>query len=129
MLAYRDLTTSVTFAFRLAVLAPRSARPLLTSAGRPAIAYSRVRTSGTPSAVPSSSNVPASHLGSELALIAQSCRAFSSLPLARQIVPPGLFSGRRRPHCLRQRLTPVSCGFHAASRDDILRGGFFACAS
>src|SRR5436305_1804059 len=32
---------------------------------RPAIAYSRVGTGRTPSAVPSSSNFPASHLGSE----------------------------------------------------------------
>ena len=44
----------------------------------PAIAYSRVGTDRTPSAVPSSSNFPASHLGSELGLIAQSYRAFSS---------------------------------------------------
>jgi hypothetical protein len=43
---------------------------------RPAIAYSRGGTGRTPSAVPSSSNFPASHLGSELGLIAQSCRAF-----------------------------------------------------
>ena len=43
---------------------------------RPAIAYSRVGTGRTPSAVPSSSNFPASHLGSELGLIAQSYRAF-----------------------------------------------------
>jgi hypothetical protein len=44
---------------------------------RPAIAYSRVDTGRTPSAVPSSSNFPASHLGSQLGLIAQSYRAFS----------------------------------------------------
>jgi hypothetical protein len=43
---------------------------------RPAIVYSRVSTGRTPSPVPSSSNFPASHLGSELGLIAQSCRAF-----------------------------------------------------
>jgi hypothetical protein len=51
---------------------------LLTSACPPAIAYSRVGTGWIPSAVPSSSNFPASHLGSELGLIAQSYRAFSS---------------------------------------------------
>jgi hypothetical protein len=46
-----------------------------------AIAYSRVGTGRTPSAVPSSSNLQASHLGSEPGLIAQSCRAFSpSIP-------------------------------------------------
>ena len=38
---------------------------LFTSACRPAIAYSRLGTGRTPSAVPSSSNFPASHLGSE----------------------------------------------------------------
>jgi hypothetical protein len=38
---------------------------LLTSACRLAIAYNRVGTGQTPSAVPSSSNFPASHLGSE----------------------------------------------------------------
>ena len=38
----------------------------------PAIAYSRVGT-GIPSAVPSSSNFPASHSGLEHGLIAQSC--------------------------------------------------------
>jgi hypothetical protein len=42
---------------------------------RPAIAHSRIGT-GTPSAVPSSSNFLASRLGSKLGLIAQSCRAF-----------------------------------------------------
>jgi hypothetical protein len=46
---------------------------------RPAIAYSRVGTGQTPSAVLSSSNFPASVLGSELGLIAQSCRAFFHL--------------------------------------------------
>jgi hypothetical protein len=50
---------------------------LLTSACWPAIAYSRVGTGRTPSAVLSSSNFPASHLGLELPLIAQSYRAFS----------------------------------------------------
>src|SRR5215471_9986342 len=54
---------------------------LLTSACRPAIAYSRVGTGRTPSAVPSSSNFPASHLGSKLGLVAQSYRASSSPPL------------------------------------------------
>src|SRR5262244_840452 len=49
----------------------------------PAIAYSRLGTGRTPSAVPSSSNFPASHLGSELGLIVQSYRAFSSPPLGR----------------------------------------------
>jgi hypothetical protein len=42
----------------------------------PAIAYSKVSTGRTPSAVPSSSNFPASHLGSEPGLIVQSYRAF-----------------------------------------------------
>ena len=46
------------------------------AASPPAIAYSRVNTGLTPSAVPSSSNFPASHLGSELGLSAQSFRAF-----------------------------------------------------
>jgi hypothetical protein len=59
----------------------------------PAIAYSRVGTGRTPSAVPSSSNFPASRLGSELGLIAQSCRAFSSPPRGRptrlHVRPPG----------------------------------------
>jgi len=41
-------------------------------AAGPAIAYSRVGTDRTPSAVPSSSNSPTAHLGLELALIAQS---------------------------------------------------------
>ena|ERR671936_1166606 len=49
-----------------------------------AIAYSRVGTGRTPSAVPSSSNFPASHWASEPGLIAQSCRAFSS-PLGRHV--------------------------------------------
>jgi hypothetical protein len=52
----------------------------LTSACGPAIAYNTGRTR---SAVPSSSNFPASHLGSELGLIAQSYRAFSSPPFSR----------------------------------------------
>ena len=50
---------------------------LLMSACWPAIAYSRVGTGRTPSEVLSSSNFPASHLGLELPLIAQSYRAFS----------------------------------------------------
>src|SRR5205823_7720271 len=45
--------------------------------------YSRVSTGRTPSAVPSSSNFPASHLGSKPGLIAQSYRAFSSSPVGR----------------------------------------------
>jgi hypothetical protein len=45
---------------------------------RPAIAYSRVGTARTLSAVPSSSNSLDSHLGSEFGLIARSYRAFSS---------------------------------------------------
>ena len=45
--------------------------------GRPAIAYSRVDTGRNPSAGPSNSNFPASHLDS-VGLIAQSYRAFSS---------------------------------------------------
>jgi hypothetical protein len=45
---------------------------------QPAIAYSRVGTARTLPAVPSSSNFPASHLGSEFGLIARSYRAFSS---------------------------------------------------
>src|SRR5262250_2706753 len=53
---------------------------LFTSACRPAIAYSRVGTGRTPSAVPSSSNFAASHSGSKLGLIAQSYRATSSPP-------------------------------------------------
>ena len=48
---------------------PREA-DLLTSACGPAIAYSRVDTGRNPSAVPSSSKFPASHLDSELGLIA-----------------------------------------------------------
>jgi hypothetical protein len=53
--------------------------------GRPAIAYSRVDTGRNPSAGPSNSNFPASHLDS-VGLIAQSYRAFSSPPLwARSI--------------------------------------------
>jgi len=42
----------------------------------PAIAYSTVGTGRTPSAVPSSSNFPASHSDSEPGLIAQSYRTF-----------------------------------------------------
>jgi len=61
---------------------------LFTSACRPAIAYSRLGTGRTPSAVPSSSNFPASHLGSELGPIAQSYRAFSSPPLGRGAPQP-----------------------------------------
>jgi hypothetical protein len=57
-----------------AQLPERGVRPV--AASPPAIAYSRVNTGLTPSAVPSSSNFPASHLGSELGLIAQSFRAF-----------------------------------------------------
>jgi hypothetical protein len=52
----------------------------LTSACRPTIAYSRVGTGRTPSAVPSSSNFPACHLGLEPILIAQSYRSSSSPP-------------------------------------------------
>ena len=46
-----------------------------------AISYSKVDTGRSPSAVPSSSNFPPSHFGSEPGLIAQSYRAFSSPPL------------------------------------------------
>jgi len=53
-------------------------RPTSPSAYWPAIVYNRIGT-GTPSAVPSSSNFPASSFG--LGLIAQSYRAFSSPPL------------------------------------------------
>src|SRR6516225_9315082 len=54
-----------------------------------ALAYSRVGTGRTPSAVPSSSNFPASHLrGSELGLIPRSYRAFSSPPLGRGAPQP-----------------------------------------
>ncbi len=71
--------------------------PIISSACRPAIAYSRVGTGRTLSAVPSSSNFPASHLGSKLGLIAPSYRAFSSLPLGRPTRLPGqaLFCRRR----------------------------------
>jgi hypothetical protein len=62
---------------------------LLTNACRPAIAYSRVGTGRTPSAVPSSSNFPASHLGSKLGLIAQSYRVFSSPPFGQPTRLPG----------------------------------------
>src|SRR5262249_32105463 len=47
-------------------------------AAGPAIAYSRVGTDRTPSAVPSSSNFPTAHLDSEPGLIAQFYRPFSS---------------------------------------------------
>jgi len=54
-----------------------SARPLClrAPAGQP-FAYSRVGKGRTLSAVPSNSNFPASHLGSQPSLIAQSYRAF-----------------------------------------------------
>jgi hypothetical protein len=105
---------------------------LLTSACRPAIAYSRVSTGRPPPAVPSSSNFPASYLGLEFGLIAQPYRACSFPPLGRptRIAPPRLFyraaptafaSVSARPH--------LSFGSHAALRDVIPRGGFFACAS
>jgi hypothetical protein len=51
---------------------------VICASARPAIAYSRVGTARTLSAVPSSSNFPASHLGPEFGLIARSYRAFSS---------------------------------------------------
>jgi hypothetical protein len=60
------------------VSALRSAA-LLTRACPPAIAYNRVDTGRTPSAVPSSSNFLASHSGLEHVLIAQSYRAFLDL--------------------------------------------------
>ena len=65
---------------------------------RPPIAYSRVDTGRNPSAVPSNSNFPASHLGSQLGLIAQSYRAFSSPPRGRPRRLPGqaAFCRRRR---------------------------------
>src|SRR5262249_20835574 len=72
-------TRRVTEANKRAKVASNSATS--SSAYRPAIAYSRVGTGRTPSAVPSSSNPPASHSYSELGLIAQSYRAFSSPPL------------------------------------------------
>src|SRR5262245_62953585 len=56
---------------------------------RPPIAYSRVDTGRNPSAVPSSSNFPASHLGSKLGLIAQSYRVFSSPPFGQPTRLPG----------------------------------------
>ena len=68
---------------------------LLTSACPPAIAYSRVGT-GTPSAVPSSSNFPASHLGSESGLIAQSYRAFSHSAADFMVVPPCIAAAETR---------------------------------
>jgi hypothetical protein len=46
---------------------------LFTRACPPAIVYSRVDTSLIPSAMPSSSNFPASHSGLEHGLIAQFC--------------------------------------------------------
>ena len=71
---------------------------LLTNACRPAIAYSRGGTGRTPSAVPSSSNFPASHFRSEFGLIAQSYRAFSSPPLGRPTRLPRQAIFRRRRH-------------------------------
>jgi hypothetical protein len=85
------IATSVAPAFYLDIRLTNRARAIAgcpqTTAARgrfacerrwPAIANSRGGTGRTPSAVPSSSNFPASHLGSEPALTAQSCRAFSS---------------------------------------------------
>jgi hypothetical protein len=63
------------------VLALRSAA-LLTRACPPAIAYSRVDTSRTLSAVPSSSNFPASYSGLASGLVAQSYRTFFDLRLS-----------------------------------------------
>jgi hypothetical protein len=74
-LAVKNATTTIP------IVHPAAIDQVLTSACRPAIAYSRVGTGRTPSAVPSSNNFPASHLGLALGLIAQSCRAFSSPPL------------------------------------------------
>src|SRR5262249_54342959 len=72
---------------------------LFTSACRPAIAYSRLGTGRTPSAMPSSSNFPASHLrSSELGLIAQSYRAFSSPPLGRGAPQPPRMRGFQDSH-------------------------------
>jgi len=64
----------------------------------PAIAYSTVGTGRTPSAVPSSSNFPASHSDSEPGLIAQSYRTFSSSPLGRptRVAPEAQAIFRRR---------------------------------
>jgi hypothetical protein len=64
----------------------------------PPKAYSRVDTGRNPSAVPSSSNFPASHLGSQLGVIAQSYRAFSSPPLGRPTRLPGQAAFCRRRH-------------------------------
>ena len=66
----------------------------ITGAGRigvprPPKACSRVDTGRNPSAGPSNSNFPASHLGSQLGLIAQSYRAFSSPPLGPPTRLPG----------------------------------------
>jgi len=58
----------------------------LRALARLAIAYSRVDTGRTPSAVLSSSNFPASHFGSEHGLIARSYQAISSPPLGRPAV-------------------------------------------
>src|SRR5262244_462332 len=70
----------------------------------PAIAYSRLGTGRTPSAMPSSSNFPASHLrGSELGLIAQSYRALSSPPLGRGAPQP--------PRCVGFRTTMSIAAF------------------
>jgi hypothetical protein len=55
---------------------------LFTRAWPPAIAYSRVDTSRTLSAVPSSSNFPASHSGLASGLVAQSYRTFFNLRLS-----------------------------------------------
>jgi hypothetical protein len=96
---------------------PREAA-LLTSACQPAIAYSRVGTGRTPSAMPSSSNFPASHLGSD-GLIAQSYRAFSSPPLGRPTRLPGraLFCRRRhqprRPPLAKRRLLLAQYSFNS----------------
>src|SRR5262249_1433125 len=92
-LAYTDLTAVIRlpgerWSSRPVATAPTGHRLLgspKTRAGRgcfayehhrPAIAYSRVGTGRTPSAVPSSTNFRASLLGSDLGLIAQPCRAF-----------------------------------------------------
>src|SRR5215468_1866550 len=102
--------------------------PRITGAGRigvpcrPAIAYSRVDTGRNPSAVPSNSNFPAAHLGSQLGLIARSYRAFSSPPLGRptrlprqgDLLPPsahafagvvGLFEHRSGKLKIKQKLS------------------------
>src|SRR5215471_14201842 len=81
---------------------------LLTSACRPAIAYSRVGTGRTPSAVPSSSNFPPSHFGSEPGLIARSYRAFSSLPTVADLhdCPAGAVASSRGGPPARQHQGP-----------------------